>query len=77
MLATTGEASAGWFESTVVEVKDDDLVVLQWRDFETPLFLRRRNQLALRNYPRGALSDQACSGADSAEHGTEGGRPVG
>ena len=47
VLATTGEASAGWFESTVVEVKDDDLVVLQWRDFETPLFLRRRNQLAL------------------------------
>jgi len=49
VLATTGEASAGWFESTVVEVKDDDLVVLQWRDFETPLFLRRRNQLALRS----------------------------
>ena len=47
VLATTGETSAGWFESTVVEVKDDDLVVLQWRDFETPLFLRRRNQLAL------------------------------
>ena len=47
VLATTGEASAGWFESTVVEVKDDDLVALQWRDWETPLFLRRRNQLAL------------------------------
>ncbi len=47
VLATTGEASAGWFESTVVEVKDEDLVVLQWRDFETPLFLRRRTQLAL------------------------------
>lgn len=47
VLATTGETSAGWFESTVVEVKDDNLVVLQWRDFETPLFLRRRNQLAL------------------------------
>jgi len=47
VLATTDETSAGWFESTVVEVKDDDLVVLQWRDWETPLFLRRRNQLAL------------------------------
>ena len=47
VLATTGETSAGWFESTVVEVKNDDLVALQWRDWETPLFLRRRNQLAL------------------------------
>jgi len=43
VLATTGETSAGWFESTVVEVKEDDLVVLQWRDWDTPLFLRRRS----------------------------------
>ncbi len=47
VLSTSGETAAGWFESTVIEVKEDDLVVLQHRDFETPLFLRRRNQLAL------------------------------
>lgn len=47
VLSTSGEVAAGWFESTVVEVKADDLVVLQHRDFETPLFLRRRDQLAL------------------------------
>lgn len=47
VLATTGEVGSAWFECSVVEVKDDHLVALVWRDFETPLFLRRRNQLAL------------------------------
>jgi len=37
VLSTSGETAAGWFESTVIEVKEDDLVVLQHRDFETPL----------------------------------------
>lgn len=48
VLATSGAAADGWFESVVVEAKADDLMVLRWRDFpDEALFLRRRDQLAL------------------------------
>ena len=49
----------------------------EWWALETPSPQNTTPTTFERNYPRGALSDQACSGADSAEHGTEGGRPVG
>lgn len=48
VLATSGAAADGWFESVVCEAKPDDLMVLRWRDFpDEALFLRRRDQLAL------------------------------
>lgn len=38
----------GWFESIVLDAKEDDLFVLRWRDWpDEPHFARRRNQLAL------------------------------
>lgn len=47
VLACEGPA-IGWFESVVVEVKPDDLFVMQWRDWpDMPRFARRRDQLAL------------------------------
>ena len=42
---TTVEA---WYEATVIRVDDDELVTLKWRDYpKTPVFARRRSQLAL------------------------------
>ena len=47
VLATEG-AEDGWYESVVVEVKPDDLLVLRWRDWpELPVFPRRREHLGL------------------------------
>ena len=42
---TTVEA---WYEAMVIRVDDDELVTLKWRDYpKTPVFARRRSQLAL------------------------------
>jgi hypothetical protein len=47
VLASNGEGE-GWFESVVVEAKDEDLFVLRWRDWPGHAqFVRRREHLAL------------------------------
>lgn len=48
VLATTGGLAEGWFESEVVEIKADDLLILRWRDWAgEPLIVRRREHVAL------------------------------
>lgn len=48
VLATTGGVAEGWFETEVVEIRADDLLILRWRDWAgEPVIVRRREHVAL------------------------------
>ena len=54
VLATEGPQE-GWFESVVVELRDDSIFLVRWRDWpDEPHFARHRNQLGL--LPSGRLT---------------------
>lgn len=54
VLATEGPQE-GWFESVVVELRDDNIFLVRWRDWpDEPHFARHRNQLGL--LPSGRLT---------------------
>lgn len=54
VLATEGPQE-GWFESVIVELRDDSIFLVRWRDWpDEPHFARHRNQLGL--LPSGRLT---------------------